>query len=410
VSRLAVPDDPLRGELLLRRAEVARWSGAYAAAETDALAALQLLAPPRASARDAEERFLEALGVAIVAASALGHVPSVEGAPVPEPWSLAESVLFGDREPFAHDREVATLEVITLCRGSAAWLGRGRRDASGRWLDRARARGGESPAPLARAWLAALDASHALAAGDLATFLLDTERAVREYERAGDARNACNQRVRLANALVSVGELERADEALTAARADAERMGLAVIAGYAVQNLGHVRARLGREAQARSLLEDARARADALGDAHLRAGAQLYLALLELAGDPARAIEHAQAATEAVPSGAFFAIARAIEARAALALGRLEDADRGSSEAIAWLDAHGPIEEGEASIRRARADALVALGRPDEARSLARSSYTSIEARAAALAPALRRGYLEGAPDHLRLRELAGAG
>ena len=394
----------LEAELLLRRAESARWRGDYAGARKDAMAALAIFEAARATSNGLEVPILEAVGLALVASSALGRFDDDDPA---SPWALAEQLLFEDSSAARTSAEPRALDVVLLCRGAAAWLGRGDRARATRWLERARELAGSEPAPIARAWLATLEASRALRDGDLATFLAATEHAIREYERAGDARNACNQRVRLANALVSVGELERAEAALVAAVDDAERMGLAVIAGYAVQNLGHVRARLGRDAEGRALLLDALARAARLSDAQLRAGAQLYLALLELGHDAARALGHASAAREAVPAGAFFAIARAIEARAALALGRLEDADALSSEASRWLDTHGPIEEGEAAIHRARVDVLVALDREAEARALATRAWASLEARAAALAPSLRSGFLERAADHVRLCALA---
>jgi hypothetical protein len=390
----------LRGELLLRRAESARWRGDYAGARDDAMAALASFESSRGTSNGLEAPSLEAVGLAIVASSALGRFD--EDDDDTSPWAVAERLLFD-----APRRDEASLEVVVLCRGAAAWLGRGDRARATRWLERARTMAGAEPAPIARAWLATLEASRALRDGDLATFLAETERAVSEYERAGDARNACNQRVRLANALVSVGELERAEAALAAAVEDAERMGLAVIAGYAVQNLGHVRARLGRDAEGRTLLADALARADRLSDASLRAGAQLYLALLELGHDASRALGHAVSARESAQVGAFFAIARAIEARALLALGRREDAAGASSEACAWLEAHGPIEEGEAAIHRARVDVLEGSGEGAEARAQAARAWASIERKAAALAPALRAGFLERAPDHVRLRELA---
>jgi hypothetical protein len=85
-------------------------------------------------------------------------------------------------------------------------------------------------------------------------------------------------------------------------------------------------------------------------------------------------------------------------------LGLLEEADRASELASAWLAAHGPIEEGEATIHRARVDVLEALGRVDEAKALASRAYAAIETRADALGQTLREGYLERASDHVRLR------
>ncbi len=390
----------LSGELALCRAQAARWSGDYAAAFHRAEEAIACLEPVRGAGPLLAHRFIEALGVSIAASSALGRT---------EPIERAETQLLASPEPVSDDRDATTLEVVTLCRGAAAWLGHGERARADRWLARAQQRAGDTPLPLASAWLHVLDASRALHDGDLAAFLVDTERAVGEYERAGDARNACNQRVRLANALVSVGELGRAEPLLVAARDDAERMSLSLIAGYAVQNLGHVRSRLGRDAEARACLEDALARARRLGDVQLLAGAHLYLALLELGRDPASSLAHATSACGALSArGPFHAIARAIEARAAVLSGDLPRAQAASTDASEWLQAHGPIEEGEASIHRARADVLLASGDLDGARVVARRAVQALETRAAALPSSMRAGYLEGHPDHVRLRALAG--
>ncbi len=399
-AELAGPEaGALLGELLLCRAQAARWSGDYALAFHRAEEALACLETRRGEDVGLARRWLEALGVWLAASSALGRVES---------WARAEQLVSSGSGPFDDDREVRALEVVTLCRGAAALLGRSERDGAARWLARARERAGEAPAPIASAWLHVLAASRALHDGDLATFLGDTERAVHEYERAGDARNACNQRVRLANALVSVGELTRAEPLLDQAKVDAERMGLSLIAGYAVQNLGHVRARLGRTSEARIALEDAAARARRLGDAQLLAGAQLYLALLELEADPTRALTHASGALSALGhEGPFRAVAQAIHARAALAAGDLALARRESEAASAWLAAHGPIEEGEAAIHRARAEVLVVTGEHDAARALAASALATLEQKSAELPEALRHGFLHGHPDHLRLRELA---
>jgi ATP/maltotriose-dependent transcriptional regulator MalT len=351
---------------------------------------------------DRARRFLEAVGVWIAAASALGRVEALE---------RAERLLLAERSAPTEDRGLRALEVVTLCRGAAAWLGRGDRARAGLWLERARERGGSAPAPLADAWLHALSASAALHAGDLATFLADTEHAVEAYERAGDARNACNQRVRLANALVSVGALARAEPLLVRAREDAERMQLSLVAAYAVQNLGHVLGRLGREAEAREALEDAEGRGAALGDRQLVTGARLYLALLALEDRHeearARALEPARRALEgAQDEGPFRAIAEAVYARAALAAGDLAGASASVAAAVRWLDAHGPIEEGEAAVRRAHVEVLVARGQDAEAREVARRAVEALEARAASLPAALRAGFLEGHPDHRRLRAL----
>jgi serine/threonine protein kinase len=389
----------LVGELTLCRAQAARWSGDYAHAFQRAEEALACFEPRRTESPELARRWLETLGLWLAAASALGRG---------EPLARAETLLFVADGALESDRGLRALETITLCRGAAARLGRGERAQADAWLARAVERAGPSPASIASAWLHALSASRALHDGDLGTFLADTARAVEEYERADDARNACNQRVRLANALVSVGELAQAEPLLVRARDEAQRMGLSLIAGYAVQNLGHVRARLGRSAEAWETLEDAVARGTRLGDAHLVAGARLYLALLAVGSQPERALEEAASAVRALASeGPFRAVARAILARAALATGDRALARSEAEAASAWLSEHGPIEEGEAAIHRARLEVLLDAGDEAGARAVATRATEALERRAGQLPEELRRGFLEHHPDHVRLREVA---
>ncbi|MBN8613793.1 MAG: protein kinase, partial [Deltaproteobacteria bacterium] len=131
----------LAGDLFLRRAEASRWKGEYAAALEDALAALDALEPAGSRERERALRFLEALGIALVASSALGRDPAHEDAQA-RTWMRAELVVFADPLAFEDDREVVALAVVALCRGAAAWLGRGRREDAARWLARARSRAG----------------------------------------------------------------------------------------------------------------------------------------------------------------------------------------------------------------------------------------------------------------------------
>jgi tetratricopeptide (TPR) repeat protein len=85
--------------------------------------------------------------------------------------------------------------------------------------------------------------------GDLSHYLL----ALDAFERAGDARNACNTRVSVAFAYIELGEHEAAKRDLEAALALAERLGLGTVAARARHNLGLVLADAGRFDEAREV-------------------------------------------------------------------------------------------------------------------------------------------------------------
>jgi tetratricopeptide (TPR) repeat protein len=240
------------------------------------------------------------------------------------------------------------------------------------------ARSGDDP--LARAWILALRASRALAGGDLGAFVDGTAAAVVSYEAAGDARDACNQKVRLGNAYVSLADPERAEVVLREALAGARRMGLPLIEGYAHQNLGH--ALLARDLRQPAIdAEDAAiAIAQRLADPVLEAGSLMYRA--EASGAVADA-ERAVELLSAVPP--FQAVARAVLARTLLANG---DPRRAMEEATRAHDAigSGVLEEGEALVLLVHVEALEAAGRADEARAAARIAAARVRDRAAKIA------------------------
>lgn len=379
--------------LFATRARAHRYRAEYAAAFADAEQSVALAAPGSGA-------WLDAAGTLLSAAGQLGRLTETE--------TILEALL---AQPLEAPRDEATRRawVVTTCRAGSVLLG----------VDRARSRAALTQAetllhqagdePLARGWCEVLSASHALLDGDVGAFALGTERAVAAYDRAGDARDACNQRVRLGNAWTALGVPERAEPVLEAALADATRMGLRLVEGYALQNLGHARARLGR-GDAQATLERALARAESLGDARLAAGVRLYLAELWRSEAPERAAVEAERAWHAVKDvPGFGAVAAAHHALALLALGRLGQARDASELAQRALAAQpDAFEEGEASIRRAMVEVLRAEGAAEAARAAAWAAWERIAARARHIGdPALRRSFLEAVPDHRALAAAA---
>lgn len=385
-------DTAVRAELHGTLARARRWRGEYDAAFT---AASEALAGHAAGSMG----WLDAASTLLSAASQRGRTAEIT--------SLIEAVLA--LEPTGASERAAL--VVAACRAGSALLAKGDVTASERALARAEHLLASAPAePVATAWCRVLRASLALVAGDASAFAQGTTLAVEAYEQAGDARDAVNQRVRLGNAWMSLGVPERAEPVLRAALADAERMGLRLVQGYAHQNLGHALAWLGRAEEASAELNRALEIAAALGDARLEAGARLYVAeLLRGAGEPERAEREARLGRALVASvPGFGAVAAAHHALALLAVGDVVGAEAAAAVAQGALEASPEaFEEGEASIRRAQGEVLAARGEPEQAAAAAEAAWARITRRAAKIADvALRDTFLTRLPDHLAIAAL----
>ncbi|MFO0682619.1 MAG: protein kinase [Sandaracinus sp.] len=377
----------LRATLLATRAEAARWRAEYAAALADAEEALALAAPGTAT-------WLSAASTFVSAGTRLARRADVSA--------------LGDRIE-AIETELATrpVQVAVLCRVAAQDLGARDEAAFLHRMARAEALAASLPRPdpIARAWIRTLWSSRAYDAGEIDAFVDGTTEAVRDYEAGGDARDACNQRVRLGHGWLRLGEPARArDELLLAAEA-ARRMGLRLVEGYALQNLGHAQASLGASADGRETLARAIEIARSLDDGMLEAGARVYLAELALLeGEAARALHEAERAASA-SDGTLRSVARALVARAQTATGRLAEALALATE----LRAATPEDDAEADphVALALAEARLASGL-DPDRTTAADALGRVEARGARIASAARRTpFFERVPAHAALRRLA---
>jgi tetratricopeptide (TPR) repeat protein len=378
-----------RGALRAVAAAVHRWRGEYGPALD---AALEALAGLEASA---PERF-DALATAISAAGALGRV---------EDLGRFVDVALEEGPP-----DTLGPRVVSLCRVAALALGRGDDGQATDLLAQAEALHlrCRDEAPIASAWLDVLRASRALREGDVGAFVARTQSAVDGYERAGDARDACNQRVRLANGWAALGEPGRAEPVVRAALAEAQRIGLPLVEGYAWQNLGHVLFLLGRTGEARAALERAQRAGRALRDASLEAGALVYLSDLALAsGAYAEALAHARQAFERVGAHAMGCVASSAAALACVALGAFDEAARWAAEAQRGTALPGGLEEGEARVRLAQLEVARAAAAGPSSQGLAREAASWLRARASKISdPALREGFLHRVPEHARLLAL----
>jgi tetratricopeptide (TPR) repeat protein len=230
------------------------------------------------------------------------------------------------------------------------------------------------------------------------------------YESIGDRRSSCEGLGNLAISLLEVGQLEEAEASMRQILATAQKLGIKVILGGALQGLTNILAYQGFLDEARATGERAVAMTSAQSDRRFQGYAEAYLSVTEyLAADYARAEHYARAAVttwEPVLSVRPFAIA--LLARALLAQGRPAEALVSSRDAYAQLESVGVVDDGEATIRLALAECLIAVGDTTAAREVLNKAAGRILASAEAIDdPAMRESFLTRIPEHRRILDLA---
>ena len=372
-------------DVSLTLAEALRWRGDYESALERAVSAA------RAQERGTRPWF-RALGIVFSAGGQLGADETVQ-----EHRELALAATARD--------DAVGAQVVALCRAATIALAKDDRVSLEETMERAEAlaRGREGE-PLARAWILTLRASEAFRAGDIGAFVDGTERAVASYEAAHDLRDACNQRVRLGNAYVALGDAGSGERVLRAALASARRMGLLLVEGYARQNLAHAQLRRGDLDGARANLDMSIALSRELGDRVLEAGSLLYRSELRVIGaaDLPGAIADAERAVELLDDvPAFLTVAHAVLARALLATGDRADAERGIACAESAKEGlrQRSIEEGEALVRLVHIEAMIRARREADATAAKERARARLDELASRISdPRWREGFLERVP------------
>jgi eukaryotic-like serine/threonine-protein kinase len=260
--------------------------------------------------------------------------------------------------------------------------------------------------------LYALHASRALCYGDPLASLQWSELSVPSFSFTGDRRNACMGRVNAAHALVQLGEHARAERALRAVRADAERMGLFIVRALALQNLGLSLARQGALEEARLLAQGAASAFAAQENRRQEGRARIYLAqILALESDLESAeIEARAAAVRLATIRPLRAFALGVLSDVLRRRGHAEAALGAAREGMELLLATGGMEEGEASLRLAYAEALLANENLPAALDAIDVARRRLTARAVCIAdPALHQSFCANVPENARTFELARA-
>jgi tetratricopeptide (TPR) repeat protein len=359
------------GALHLLEAATERWVGRYAEAARAGRQALRMFTP-------GSDSWYEALGEIAGDASALGDVPTIV--------VMRDAFL----QQIDHFTPVRVVVLSQIC-GSLLLI----RPELAEPLLEAATKVDESTLgdhPVALAYLARLHGLDALTRGHSVALFRSMKRASEVFHSAGDRRNAC---VHAANAGFAAGQI--------GAHAEAERLlqyavqqarGLGILS-LAKKNLARLRFVQGdHEIAARDALVAA---GELAGHGHkrLESYARAYAAQALLAAGDLDAAE--ASARAAVECAAVFPGARsnawASLSRVLLEKGDLSGALETALEAKRLFDELGAIEDGEALVRVAHAEALAAAGRSDESKAALRTALDRLEEAGVAIEPQWAAGY-----------------
>jgi tetratricopeptide (TPR) repeat protein len=246
--------------------------------------------------------------------------------------------------------------------------------------------------------------------GRLRESLVGGENAANQFEELGHRRLACESSFNLGIRLSEIGQLEESEARLRKVLLTARKMDLNHVLRAVLQALVNVLAYKGELDEARRLGEQGLAVTCAHNDRYFKGFTQAYLCVTEhLAGDFVRAEEYARASLltwKSVPSLRPFALA--LVARVLLAQGRLADALPLARDAHTQLESLGVVQDGEATIRLALAECLVATGDQPAAHQAVATTAQWLRTRAETIDdPAMRESFLTRIPEHRRILELA---
>lgn len=251
------------------------------------------------------------------------------------------------------------------------------------------------------------------AMGDLGKRKEALEAAEERFKAIGDLRRAATAECNLADTYNRVGAYEEAEAALREAVGSCRKVGNRVVEGYALANLGYAIAGQGRLEEAFVTFDAALSIAEELHRPRLALATRLYRLRAWRADRPpaeVRAEAEALAADSqeaALPT--LRASALAVAARAALDEGDATLALERAEAAMAQRDEVGTMEEDEAEIFLALAEALRANGDEDRAREIVARGASRLEFLAGRIADvSWRARFLSEVPVNRRLIELDG--
>jgi hypothetical protein len=268
----------------------------------------------------------------------------------------------------------------------------------------------ERAVPSVHAWVHEARAFAAQTGAGPGEQLAAFRRASEAFRCVGDERNAAVQELNAALVLLQLGAHDRARGAVESRLAEARRRGLPATIALAENLLGMIELACGDAARARALFAPLLVELRRGENRSLEAMVRANLAKALLAEG---ALEDAEREARATASElerirhVFFVDAAATLADVLLARGRPAEALETVMALPLTTTKMGP---GAARVRVVRVEALVALGRMEEARAAAADACARLEAAAREVADdELRKAYLENVPLHVRTRRVARA-
>jgi eukaryotic-like serine/threonine-protein kinase len=246
--------------------------------------------------------------------------------------------------------------------------------------------------------------------GDHVEVVVCLRRAVSRFRDVGLQFDAHIALGNVANSLCEIGQLENAVDDIRQVVDFGLKADLKHVQAGSLALLALLLACLGTFDEARTQGKRAQALARDQGDRRFQGFAEVSLSITEfLAGEYRAAEQYALAGSatwDAVPLARPFAVA--LLARALAAEGRATEALAHAREAHAQLEKMGSVDDGEATIRLALAECLLAAGDRDAAREATTKAAAWLRDRADKIDHApYRESFLSRIPEHRRILDLA---
>lgn len=366
-------DSSARAECLLQRAQILSWMGRFSEQQDAAHEAASLGTP-------GSDLWGEARRLAATALREEGHSREAD--------ALMSATL---RSPTT-DKLSATTRSKALSEWSRILVDLGRAKEALQMAERAIEEADIAGKHVVNARLRALDA-RGIAINFLGDFsaAIDAMSAVVDLaDRVGELLLATRSRVNLGFAFARVGCLEEGQKHLERALEDARMVRMPAGEGFALHNLGRIRARQRDLDAAIELQQQAAIIGERIGHRRLTLLARIYeamfLAWRRGPEDIHRAVLLVELARAEALSFPFTEIEATIaQAQVDRARNDHQAALRRCSEALRNTSTLGAVEEGEEGLHLTRLLVLIDLGREDEADQAARDAYDCVRARCARL-------------------------
>ncbi len=230
------------------------------------------------------------------------------------------------------------------------------------------------------------------------------------FEQSGHVRIGSEALANAGIALLEVGQLESAEEQIRKVMSMAERLGLRHLLGPSSCFLEAILAYRGHLEEGRRFGEQALVITTETNDQYFHRYALLYLSLLEhLAGNYRQAEEHAYRVADMLTDNlALRPFALALWARALNHQGKSPEALALAQEAYDHLQTLGRVQDGEATIRLALAEALLSSSNRAAAKAVLQEALSRLGAVASTIDDVTwRASFISRIPEHRRLVEIA---